>query len=170
MYRVSNELVHEVDWFTTLLIAAGAKVPSDRQIDGMDMHDFLLGAAEASGRDTILCLQGNRLQAIKWRQWKASLFQQDGFMSTWSPYNMPRLYNLEWDPREEHEVDFPHGWVVHPMAAAAGAFLKTLVMEPPIKPGTPDPYLPPKPGELRPEEHLQIGVITQYVTALTRAR
>jgi len=166
--KVSNELVHEVDTFTTLLLAAGAQVPADRQIDGMDMRDFLLGAAAESGRDTVLCLQGNRLQAIKWRQWKANLFQQDEFMSTWTPYNMPHVHNLEWDPREEHPVDFPHGWVVHPMAAAAGAFLKTLVMEPPIKPGTPDPYLPPKPGELRPEEHLQIGVITQYVTSLTR--
>ena len=167
--KVSNELVHEVDTFTTLLLAAGAQVPADRQIDGMDMRDFLLGAAAESGRDTVLCLQGNRLQAIKWRQWKANLFQQDEFMSTWTAYNMPHIHNLEWDPREEHPVDFPHGWVVHPMAAAAGAFLKTLVMEPPIKPGTPDPYLPPKPGELRPEEHLQIGVITQYVTSLTRA-
>ena len=37
---------------------------------------------------------------------------------------------------------------MHPVAAAAGAFLKTLVVEPPIKPGTPDPYVPPKPGEL----------------------
>jgi hypothetical protein len=27
-----------------------------------------------------------------------------------------------------------------------GAFLKLLAMEPPIKPGTPDPYTPPKPG------------------------
>lgn len=25
--KVSNELVHEVDWFTTLLLAAGAEVP-----------------------------------------------------------------------------------------------------------------------------------------------
>jgi len=167
--KVSNELVHEVDWFTTLLLVAGAQVPADRMIDGMDMRDFLLGAAEPSGRDTVLCLQGNRLQAVKWHQWKAHLFKQDGFMSTWSALNMPVLYNLEWDPREEHEVDFPHGWVVHPMAAAAGAFLKSMAMEPPIKPGTPDPYLPPKPGELRPEEHLQIGVITQYVTSLTKA-
>ena len=166
--KVSNELVHEVDWFNTLLLAAGAKVPADRMIDGMDMRDFLLGGAAESGRDTVLCLQGNRLQAIKWHQWKANLFHQDGFASTWSPYNMPHIHNLEWDPREEHEIDFPHGWVVHPMAAAAGAFLKTLAMEPPIKPGTPDPYLPPKPGELRPEEHLQIGVITQYVTSLSK--
>jgi arylsulfatase len=56
------------------------------------------------------------------------------------------------------------------MAAAAGAFLKTLAIETPIKPGTPDPYLPPKPGELRSEENLQIGVITQYVTSLQRTR
>jgi arylsulfatase len=166
--KVSNELVHEVDWFTTLALAAGAKVPADRQIDGMDMHDFLLGDAEQSGRDTVLCLQGNRLQAVKWRQWKVHLFQQDGFLSTWSPYNMPHVHNLEWDPREEHEVDFPHGWVVHPMAAAVGAFLRTLAIEPPIKPGTPDPYLPPKPGEMHPEEHLQIGVITQFVTTLAK--
>ena len=166
--KVSNELVHLVDMFTTLVLAAGAKVPTDRQIDGTDMRDFLLGDAEASGRDTILCFQSNRLQAVKWRQWKAHLFQQDGFWSTWSPYNVPHLHNLEWDPREEHTVGFPHAWVFHPMAAAVVAFLKTLAIEPPIKTGTPDPYTPPKPGEWRLEQHLQIGVIPQYVNSLTR--
>ncbi|MFC9355412.1 sulfatase-like hydrolase/transferase [Rhodococcus sp. NPDC057014] len=167
--KVSNELVHQVDWFTTLLLAAGAAVPDDRQIDGMDMREFLLGDSGVSGRDTVLCIQGNRLQAVKWRQWKAHLFQQDEFLSTWTPYNMPHLHNLEWDPREENEVDFPHGWVLHPMAAAVGAFLGTLAVEPPIKPGTPDPYVPPRPGEMRPEEHLQLGVITQFVTTLVRS-
>jgi hypothetical protein len=166
--KVSNELVHLVDLFTTLVLAGGGTVPADRVIDGVDMREFLLGNADESGRDTVLCLQGNRLQAIKWRQWKAHLFQQDGLVSTWTPYNMPHLHNLEWDPREEHEIGFPHAWVAHPMAAAAGAFLKTLVAEPPIKPGTPDPYTPPKPGELRPEEQVQIGPIIQYVTSLVR--
>jgi arylsulfatase len=166
--KVSNELVHQVDLFTTLVLAGGGKVPDDRRIDGMDMRAFLLGDAEQSGRDTVLCLQGNRLQAVKWRQWKLHLVQQDDVASTWSPYNSPHLHNLEWDPREEHEVDFPHGWVIHPMAAAIGAFLKSLASEPPIKPGTPDPYTPPAPGDLRPEEHLQIGAITQYVTSLVK--
>jgi arylsulfatase A-like enzyme len=164
--KVSNELVHEVDLFTTLVLAGGGSVPADRQIDGMDMRGFLLGDAQESGRDVVLCLQGNRLQAIKWRQWKAHLFHQDDFYSNWTPYNMPMLYNLEWDPREEHQVGFPHGWVAHPMAAAAGAFLKSLAIEPPIKPGTPDPYTPPEPGQLVPQEHLQIGPITQFVTTL----
>jgi hypothetical protein len=53
---------------------------------------------------------------------------------------------------------------------AAGAFLKTLAMEPPNKRGTPESVLPPKPGEVRAEEHLQIGVVTQYVNSLTRTR
>ena len=166
--RVSNELVHQVDWFTTLVKAGGGTVPGDRQIDGMDMAGFLLGDAEESGRDIVLCLQGNRLQAAKWHQWKAHLFTQDDFYSTWVPNNMPLVYNLEWDPREEHQVDFPHGWVAHPIAAAAGAFLRTLAVEPPIKPGTPDPYTPPPPGEWQPQTHLQLGPITQFVTSLVK--
>jgi arylsulfatase len=70
--RVSNEWVHQVDMFTTLVRAGSGAVPADRQIDGMDMRDFLLGDAGESGRDTVLCIQGNRLQAVKWRQWKAN--------------------------------------------------------------------------------------------------
>jgi arylsulfatase A-like enzyme len=167
--KVSNELVHAVDWYTTLLNAASAKVPDDRMVDGVDMGDFLLGSGEESGRDTVLCLQGNRLQAVKWHQWKAHLFKQDEGTSTWSPYNAPHIHNLEWDPREEHEIDFPHAWVFHPMAAAVAAFMQTLALEPPIKPGSPDPYEPPKPGELRAEEHIQLGVITQIVTTLVRS-
>jgi arylsulfatase len=167
--KVSNEIVHLVDLFATLVRAGGGEVPTDRQIDGVDMGAFLAGEAEASGRNTLLCMQGNRLQAIKWRQWKAHLFQQDDFLSTWTPYNLPHVFNLEWDPREENEVCFPHAWVAHPMAAAAGAFLHTLAIEPPIKPGTPDPYTPPEPGEMRVEQHLQIGPITQYLTVLSRA-
>lgn len=167
--RVSNEIVHQVDWFTTLLLEAGADVPTDRHIDGMDMRGFLLGDDTRSGRDTILYFQGNRLQSVKWRQWKAHLVQQDGFYSTWTPYNIPHIHNLEWDPREEHQIDFPHGWVLHPMAAAVAAFMKSLADEPPIKPGTPDPYEPPDPADLRVEEHIQIGVMTQYVTTLVQS-
>jgi arylsulfatase len=164
--QVSNEIVHQVDLFTTLVKAGGGTVPSDRIIDGMDMTDFLLGDAEESGRDIVLCLNGNRLQAAKWRQWKLHLFKQDDFYSTWEAYSIPHLHNLEWDPREEHQIDFPHAWVMHPIAAAAMAFLKSLAAEPPIKTGTPDPYTPPKPGQLRPQQHLQIGPIIQMVTTL----
>ena len=166
--RVSNELVHLVDMFTTLVHAGGAKVPDDRMIDGMDMRDFLLGDAEESGRDVILFFAADRLQSVKWRQWKMNLFDYDEMYGSWSAYGVPHLYNLEWDPREEHPVDFPHAWVVHPIAAAVGAFMKTCAVEIPIKPGTPDPYEPPKPGELTPQTHFQLGAIMQFVTTLVK--
>src|SRR6516164_8917387 len=41
--RVSNEIVHEVDTYTTFAKIAGAQVPQDRAIDGVDQTDFLLG-------------------------------------------------------------------------------------------------------------------------------
>ena len=118
--KVSNEIVHVVDWYPTLLNAAGAQVPGDRVIDGIDMRDFLLGDAEESGRDVVLHMQGNRLQAVKWHQWKVHLFKQDDFYSTWTPLNFPLLYNLEWDPREEHQVTFPHGWTIPPDGSRGG--------------------------------------------------
>ena len=138
--------MHEVDWFTTLLNAAGAQVPGDRMIDGMDMRDFLLGDAEESGRDIILHLQGNRLQAAKWHQWKVHLFKQDDFYSTWSPLNMPLAYNLEWDPREEHQVDFPHAWVVHPVARGGRRIPEVAGGRASDQAGDARPVHAPKPG------------------------
>lgn len=67
-----------------------------------------------------------------------------------------------------HQVDFAHGWVIHPIAAAAGAFLHGLAVEPPIKPGAPDPHTPPKPGEWQPQTSLQIGPIAQFVATLVQ--
>src|SRR4051812_5176599 len=49
--RVSNEIVHEVDTYTTFAKLAGARVPRDRPIDGVDQTDFLLGKSDKSNRE-----------------------------------------------------------------------------------------------------------------------
>ena len=49
--RVSNEIVHIVDLFTTLARVGGAEVPKDRPIDGVDQLDFFLGKQETSNRE-----------------------------------------------------------------------------------------------------------------------
>jgi hypothetical protein len=41
--------------------------------------------------------------------------------------------------------------------------------EQPAETAAPDPYTAPQPGELRPEEHLQVGPITQYITSLVKS-
>jgi arylsulfatase A-like enzyme len=55
--RVSNEIVHIVDLFTTLAHVGGAEVPKDRPIDGVDQLDFFLGKQEASNREGFTCLR-----------------------------------------------------------------------------------------------------------------
>ena len=59
--RVSNEIVHEMDTFTTFAKLAGAPVPQDRLIDGVDQTDFLVGknslcAAPTKGVSVRNCL------------------------------------------------------------------------------------------------------------------
>ena len=49
--RVSNEIVHKVDTFTALARVAGASVPQDRPMDGVDQTDFLLGESNKSARE-----------------------------------------------------------------------------------------------------------------------
>src|SRR5262249_9771935 len=49
--QVSNEIVHQVDTFTTLARIAGAEEPKDRIIDGVDQSDFLLGKQAKSNRE-----------------------------------------------------------------------------------------------------------------------
>jgi arylsulfatase len=46
--RQSNEVFHITDMFTTLLRWAGADVPNDRIVDGLDQRTFLEGKQEAS--------------------------------------------------------------------------------------------------------------------------
>jgi hypothetical protein len=40
-----------------------------------------IGPSTSTGRDSVLCFQANRLQPVKWRQWKAHFFRQDEGMS-----------------------------------------------------------------------------------------
>jgi arylsulfatase A-like enzyme len=68
--RVRNEIVHEVDTYTTLAKLAGAAVPQDRAVDGVDQTDFLLGKSEASRREGFPVFVADRLEAVKWRTWK----------------------------------------------------------------------------------------------------
>ena len=58
--------------------------------------------------------------------------------------NVPRVYNLIKDPKEAYNMSSEATWVLPVMFKKIIAFQKTLVQEPPIELGTPDPYVPPK--------------------------
>ena len=58
--RVSNDIMHVTDWFTTLLHAAGFEQPSDRLIDGVNQLGWLRGRDESSQRDGYIYWMGPR--------------------------------------------------------------------------------------------------------------
>jgi arylsulfatase len=57
-------------------------------------------------------------------------------------YGLPRVYNLYKDPGETQNVIFPETWVPKAALGQLGAHIGSLRQEPPIKPGTKDPYEP----------------------------
>jgi arylsulfatase A-like enzyme len=142
--KSSDEIVHAMDLFPTLAKIAGGAVPIDRPIDGIEMSDFFLGKSEKSGREGFVVYMGNDVFGVKWRNWKLHLKEQEGWNGPLRTYTMPRLYNLLSDPQERDNVLFPHTWVPKAALVQLEEHVVSLKKNPPIKAGTPDPYVPPK--------------------------
>jgi arylsulfatase len=139
--RVSNEIVHGVDMFATLAKIGGAKVPADRPMDSLDQSDFFLGKIEKSAREGFPIFCAERLQAVKWRNWKLHFMRQDTMFDPPVKNPVPTIYNLYRDPREETPV--ADSWVVGPILKIVGAYEASVKQYPLIPMGTPDPYTPP---------------------------
>ncbi len=102
---VSNEMIAIHDFFPTLATIIGAKIPSDRPIDGVDQSAFLLGKQQTSNRNHLLTFIGDRLVAVRWNQWRIypvefvgtrgnpSLGGYVGMMRETAGY--PQAYNIE---------------------------------------------------------------------------
>jgi arylsulfatase A-like enzyme len=141
--RVNNEIVHIVDLYPTLAHLAGAGVPKDRAIDGVDQLDFFLGKHETSNREGFPAYVADRMTAVKWRNWKMHLIKQDSMYDVPQKLPLPKIVNLLTDLKEEHDVGASVSWVSYPIMKIITDFEASLRKYPPIKPGTADPYSPP---------------------------
>ena len=150
---------------------AAATVPADRQIDGMDMSGFLLGDAAGVGPRHHLVPAGQ--PAAGGRSGTSGRFTCSTRTTSTPPGSRTTcriLYNLEWDPREEHQVDFPHAWVLPPhgrggrrVPAARSRRSRRSSRAHPTRTCLPGP------ASCVPQTHLQIGPIIQYITTLVRS-
>lgn len=93
---------------------------------------------------------GNDIFGVKWRNWKMmTKVLWTGYGEPVREYNTPLLFDLLADPKEEHPTDprvVEDLWVRFPIAKALGENLQSWKEEPPIPPGTPDPYVPASQG------------------------
>jgi arylsulfatase A-like enzyme len=123
----SNRIVAIVDLFPTLARIAGGTVPTDRPLDGVDQLDFLTGRQEHSNREHVLLFLGQKLMAVKWRNFKLhleGLDRVDGVVEDWS---FPRAFNLAADPKERWNIIWQNSWLgeeIGPFVAAYQASVK----------------------------------------------
>ena len=132
----SNEMFSTMDFMPTFARLAGAEMPDDRPIDGVDQTDFLLGREPRSNREHLITFTGDQLQAVRWRQFRyyvvdvtpsgAGASRQEGLAGVYRPMNYPLVYNIEADPREEFNLNVYRGWVAGHASRVIGSYLQTL--------------------------------------------
>jgi arylsulfatase len=116
--RVSGELVSTLDVLPTFTRLAGADVPADRTLDGVDVSDFLLGKSEKSPRMRYYFYCYTHLQAVREGRWKLVLPRPARpKWCGWSARMIDavkevELYDLVSDIAEKHNVAAAHPDVV----------------------------------------------------------
>jgi arylsulfatase A-like enzyme len=140
--RQSDEIMHVTDLFTTLAQAAGAVIPNDRPVDGINQLDWWTGKTEKSAREGFLFYIKTELRAAKWRHWKLHFVFESEPNTGPKHLETPWLFNIKRDPKEETDAAIDDGWVRGPIRKMILAFEQTLREHRPIPPGAADDYAP----------------------------
>lgn len=136
--RVSDEMLHVSDFFTTLCGLAGVEVPEDRPIDGLDQSRMLFEGG-LSVREGFPFYIKDQMFAVKWRDWKMHFHWQPEVNEGHGKLETPYLFNIKVDPKEEHDVFTLNTWVGEPIGRLVHDFQQSLIAHPPISPGAERP-------------------------------
>ena len=139
---VSNEIVHVTDVYSTLAAMAGAAVPPDRPIDGVDQTAFFCNPDGESKRESFVYYIKQELRAAKWRDWKMHMVWEAEPNVGPVHLEAPRIFNVVSDPKEETDVANQFSWVRTPMRRLIHDFQESLKTDAPIPPGAPDDFVP----------------------------
>ena len=116
--RVCREVAATMDLFTTSCALAGAKLPGDRPIDGVNIMPLLTGTGDLQ-RDAYFFYRGAQLFAVRMGKWKAHFLTQPGYGAPKpEPHDPPLLFDLQSDPGESFDVAAQHPDVLTPLVAA----------------------------------------------------
>jgi arylsulfatase A-like enzyme len=157
---VSNGIVSGLDWFPTLLAAAGEANVKDRllqgwqtggrtyklHLDGYNQLPCLAGQADKSARKEFFYFNDDgQLVAVRYENWKQVFCEQKtpGTLDLWGePFTcrrLPKLYNLRMDPYERADITsntywdwmIQHAFLAVPTQAFVAQFIATFKDFPP---------------------------------------
>jgi len=134
---VSNEMFSIHDFLPTLAKIVEAKLPGERPIDGIDQSEFLLGKQIHSSRNDLLTFIGDRLVAVRWKQFRFYPMQisnarnnpaRGGYLGIMQETaGFPQIYNIEADPKEKVDIAIEsYGWTIAPYLKAIAKYQATL--------------------------------------------
>jgi arylsulfatase len=144
MARSSYAMFSIMDFLPTFARIAGATLPSDRPIDGVDQSELLLGDGGVGARDHLLTFVGAELVSVRWKQFRAYFADvapgrsgpggatlMGGVGASGAPMNgYPKVFNIESDPQEEHNIGEMYNWILGPILKTVEEYKKTLVRSP----------------------------------------
>jgi arylsulfatase len=158
--QVSNEIFAALDWFPTLLAAAGDPGVKDRllagwqagartykvHLDGYNQLSYLTGQKDKSDRKEFFYFNDDaQLVAVRYENWKQVFCEQKtpGTLDIWAePFTcrrLPKLFNLRMDPYERaditsntyYEWTIRHAFLAVPTQVLVGQFIATFKEFPP---------------------------------------
>ncbi len=100
-----TDLGSTMDLFTTFSSMAGAEMPKDRIMDGVDLSETLLKHSP-SPRESILYYRGTDLYAARLGDYKAHFITQGAYgqFGERTEHETPLLYNLSHDASEQFDI------------------------------------------------------------------
>jgi hypothetical protein len=81
-------------------------VPLDRAIDGVDQTDFLLGRSERSAREGFPVFVTDRMEAVKWKNWKMTFYEAQRDCGVPPSNSAPRRSSI-WSPIRRRRRTLP---------------------------------------------------------------
>lgn len=129
--EVRNQVAASIDFFPTLAAVAGADVPGDRMIDGLDISDLMFGEAGAepveSPRKEFFYYNENNLEAVRAGKWKLHVLKRDYYLpEDERDVVISELYDLESDIGETNNLFDDHPEVVAELTALLESCRKDL--------------------------------------------
>jgi len=109
---ISQDVACTMDLFTTCLALAGAEIPRDRAIDGVDLRPVLWASGKVE-RPPFFYYRGSQLMAVRKGPWKAHFATQPGYGGKGpEKHDPPLLFHLEHDPSERFDLSKEHPDVI----------------------------------------------------------
>jgi len=114
----SDEMVHVVDWFPSLLTMIGHQesIPTDRIIDGIDQSDFMLEKKEHSNRDSFHMYFDKQHVGMRYKNFKILTHKVENGPAPIQELAIPHVYNLTVNPDENTPYNYEagcHSWVLY---------------------------------------------------------